>query len=130
MALSRLLDRGREKAWFYGTSVVRDGRGNRVRSDHKLVTPGGLRVTVTEEQQSKAELPGQVDFRVLRMHLRDFAVTSSWDLVWFRDRWWEPVSPEWDSAGLANARHQELVLREANQASIPGVSPPHGEDQD
>lgn len=127
MALSRLLDRGREKAWFYGTTVVRDKRGNKVKSGHHLVTPDGCRVTVAEDRQSKAELPGQVDFRVLRMHLRDFAVTSSWDLVWFRDRWWEPANPEWDSVGLGNTGHQELLLRGANQTSIPGVSPPHGE---
>lgn len=126
MALSRLLDRGRERAWFYGTREVRDSRGNELRSGHYLTTPDGVRVTVAEDRQSKAELPGQVDFRVLRMHLRELAVTSSWDFVWFRGRWWEPAEPEWDSIGPSGQRHQELLLREANQTDIPGVTPPDG----
>lgn len=124
MALSRILDRGRERAWFYNVVEVRDSRGNRVKSNPQLADPYGCRVTVAEDRQSKAELPGQVDFRVLRMHLRDHAVTTSWDLVWFRDRWWEPANPEWDSSGFQNADHQELLLREANQVTIPGVEPP------
>lgn len=126
MALSRLLDRGGEKAWFYATRMVRDKRGNKIRSGHHPVTPDGVRVTVAEDRQSKAELSGQIDFRVLRMHVRESAVVSSWDLVWFRDRWWEPANPEWDAVGLSNAKHQELLLREANQTTIPGVTPPDG----
>lgn len=126
VAISRLLDRGRERAWFYAAQDTRDSRGNRIKADHVPVTPDGCRVTVAEDQQAKAELPGQVDFRVLRMHLRDNAVTSSWDFIWFRGRWWEPVNPEWDSIGLLNTRHQELLLREANQTNIPGVIPPDG----
>ena len=126
MALSRLLDRGKEKAWFYATRMVRDQRGNKIRSGHHPVTPDGVRVTVAEDRQSKAELPGQIDFRVLRMHVRDRVLVSSWDFVWFRGRWWEPATPEWDAAGLGNARHQELLLREANQKDIPGVVPPDG----
>lgn len=126
VAISRLLDRGRERAWFYAARPDRDSRGNRILSRHHLVTPDGVRVTVAEDESAKAELPGQIDFRVLRMHLRDSAVTSSWDFVWFRGRWWEPVNPEWDSIGLLNTRHQELLLREANQMDIPGVIPPDG----
>lgn len=122
MAISRLLDRGREEAVFYRVTEQRDARGNRV----KVASPPGIRhrVTVAEDRQSKAELTGQVDFYVVRMHLRADAVISSWDMVWFRDSWWEPANPPHNSAGLSNARHQELLLREANQDSVPYLEAP------
>ena len=126
MAISRLLDRGREKAWFYAARPDRDSRGNHILSRHILVTPGGVRVTAAEDESAKAELPGQIDFRALRMHVRGSRVATSWDFIWFRGKWWEPANPEWDSVGLLNASHQELLLREANQSDIPGVNPPRG----
>ena len=124
MALSRILDRGRERAWFYRAVEAVDSRGNRVLRPERVSSEKGHRVTVTEDRQSKAELAGQVDFRVLRMHLRENVMTSSWDAVWFRGRWWEPANPEWDSVGVQNAGHQELLLHESNQVSIPGLEPP------
>lgn len=122
--ISRLLDRGAERAWFYTAVETRDSRGNYVKAKYVPEDPAGHRVTVAEDRQSKAELPGQIDFRVMRVHLRADAVKTSWDLVWLRGMWWEPANPEWDSVGVEAASHQELLLRESNQKTIPGVTPP------
>lgn len=127
MVVSRLLDRGRDEAWFYLTVKTFDNRGNAV-LEPSADPVGPVRVTVAEDRQSKAELPGQVDFRVMRMHLRPHLVNSSWGFVYCRGTFWEPANPEWNASGVTDkTRHQELLLREANQDRIAGLVVPGGD---
>lgn len=109
---SRLLDRGSELMLIYPQVEQHDSRGNKVfrPSPH----PVTVRVTVSEDRGSDAELAGQISSEVLRVLTRK-APAGSWGRIMFRDESWDIVAPPIKTPGMSRAtRHVEFNIRSRN----------------
>lgn len=109
---SMILDRGREVMSIYSEEQYEDSRGNK-----KMLPTAGpvqIRVTVSEDRGSDAELPGQVSSEVLRVVTRS-APAGSWSRIVFRGQEWDIAAPPIRTPGISNAtRHIEFNIRSRN----------------
>lgn len=114
MARSRLVDRGNEIVTIYPSRLTKDSDGNPVRVAGN--EPYQRRVTVAEDRQADAELPGQVSNKIVRITLRDAPGLDSYAEVWFRGEQWDLANPPHFSNGVSRAiRHVEIALRSRNK---------------
>ncbi|MCQ9385120.1 hypothetical protein [Brevibacterium moorei] len=116
MARSRLVDRGNEYLTVYPAvdAIDEDGMAVRVPGDDAV----RVRVTVAEDRQSDAELPGQVAVKVARLVAREIPGVDSYAALYFRGEPWELVNPPHFSNGVSRTvKHVELLIRSRN--SIP-----------
>lgn len=117
MARSRLVDRGNEIVTIYPSTLTEDADGNKIRVPS--TTGYQRRVTVSEDRQADAELPGQVSNKVVRLTLRDAPGIDSYAEIWFRGEPWDLGGPPHFSNGASRAvRHVELTIRSRNE--MPG----------
>lgn len=116
MARSKLVDRGEETATLFPEIRVENRRGQ----VYKTPANEGrtIRVTVAEDRQSLAEIPGQLDVKVVRLIFRwpheDAIGTGS--RVLFRNEEWDLQEPPHYSSGASRAmRHVEILIKSRNQ---------------
>lgn len=116
MARSKLVDRGQETATLFPEIRVTNRRGQvyKTKADEGRV----VRVTVAEDRQSVAEIPGQLDVKVVRLIFRwpyeDDIGTGS--RVLFRNEEWDLQEPPHYSSGASRAmRHVEILIKSRNQ---------------
>ena len=114
MARSRLVDRGSEEVRITPSRLVHDSDDNPIRvAGTESYT---RRVTVAEDRQSDAELPGQVSNKIVRLTLRDAPGLDSYAEIWFRGEQWDLANPPHFSNGVSHAiKHVEISLRSRNQ---------------
>lgn len=121
MPRSKILDRGEETAVIFPQTVQVNRRGE------KYKVPGEegrkVRVTVSEDKQAIAELPGQVHVKAVRLlfrwptHYGDLGVSTR---VHFRGEEWDLSVPPHISTGASRAvRHVQLIIKSRN--SLGGV---------
>ena len=117
---SKLLDRGKESMLVYPVVYELDRLGNRHRvPDH--TQPIQLYVNVSTDRQASAELPGQVDVKVLKVSFRGFpeGVTlqpNSYDRIELRGEEWDVAVPPLFSNNTRATRHWAVILRSRNKA--------------
>lgn len=110
---SRLLDRGRAIVEVYPEVTVINDRGTPVKMP--ATTPVRVRATVTEDRSSSAELPGQVEVKVVKFTARS-APVGSWAKVMYRGEEWDVAIPPHFSVGPSRATdHVEFTLRSRNR---------------
>lgn len=118
MVRSRILDHGQETVDIYPEVMVTNKRGDRLRTPSE--TAVRVRVTVAEDRQAAAELPGQVDVKVVRLLCREVAGVGSHARVVFRGEEWDLASPPHFSSGASRGmRHMELLIRSRNALGRP-----------
>ena len=109
---SVLLDRGRQTLLIYPEQEVVNARGERVRIPAE--TPVAIRVSMSPDRNTTAELPGQVDVKIIRCVTRD-APVGSWARVVYKGEEWDLASPPHFSAGLSKAtRNVTFTIRSRN----------------
>lgn len=109
---SILLDRGRATILVYPEVEVVNARGERVRVASDTAVP--VRVSVSPDRNASAELPGQVDVKVLRCVARD-APVGSWVRVVYEGENWDLAAPPHFSQGVSKAtRNVTFTLRSRN----------------
>lgn len=116
MAKSKIMDDGEETAVVYPEIRVENRRGQ----VYKTPADRGrtVRVTVPEDRQSVAEIPGQLNVKVVRLIFRwpyeDVVGTGS--RVEFRNEEWDLQEPPHFSSGASRAmRHVEVLIKSRNQ---------------
>lgn len=113
MGRSKLLDRGEEVIELYPQEWVTNRRGERMQLPS--ATPIVRRCTVAEDRQATAELPGQVENKAVRVHVRSAPNVGSWAGAFFRGEEWDISQPPHISTGTSKAmRHVEFLLRSRN----------------
>jgi hypothetical protein len=109
---SILLDRGRNTLVIYPETTVVNSRGESVKVPSE--TPVHVRVSMSEDRNATAELPGQVDVKIIRCVARD-APAGSWARVVFDGEEYDVAAPPHFSAGVSKAtRNVTFTLRSRN----------------
>lgn len=109
---SLLLDRGRNRLTIYPEVTVTNARGDRVKVPSE--TPVTVRVSMSEDRNASAELPGQVDVKIIRCVARD-APVGSWARIVFDGEEYDLAAPPHFSAGVSKAtRNVTFTLRSRN----------------
>lgn len=109
---SVLLDRGRTIIMVYPEVEVVNTRGERVRIPSE--TPVPVRVSMSRDRNSSAELPGQVDVKIIRCVARD-APVGAWARVSYDGEEWDLAAPPHFSNGVSKAsRNVTFTLRSRN----------------
>jgi hypothetical protein len=109
---SKLLDRGSETLLIYPEEEVVNSRGERVRVPS--ATPVSVRVSMSRDRNSTAELPGQVDVKVIRCVART-APIGSWSRVVYNGEEWDVAAPPHFSEGVTKrTRNVTFALRSRN----------------
>lgn len=113
---SVLLDRGNAVIKVYPETEVVNTRGERVRI--AATKPVAVRVSISPDRNASAELPGQVDVRILRCVTRS-APVGSWSRITYDGEEWDLTAPPHFSAGLSKAtRNVTFTLRSRNTAAV------------
>lgn len=112
--VSRLLDRGSEILTVYPAKTVTDSRGE------SLVVPDrdnpiSIRVSVSTDRQSDAEIDGQVSVKLLKVMTRSIPTgNQSWSACSFRGEEWDIAAPPAQCGVTKALRHYEFFLRGKN----------------
>jgi len=113
---SKLLDRGSQTILVYPEVEVTNSRGDRVRVPSE--TPVPVRVSMSKDRNATAELPGQVDVKIIRCVTRD-APIGAWARVVFEGEEWDVAAPPHFSAGVSKAtRNVTFTLRSRNDVGV------------
>lgn len=109
---SILLDRGRSVIQVYPEVEVTNARGERVRVPS--TTPVSVRVSMSRDRNASAELPGQVDVKIIRCVARD-APVGSWVRVVYAGEEWDLTAPPHFGEGVSKTtRNVTFTLRSRN----------------
>lgn len=109
---SRLLDRGTSIIQVYPETEVINSRGDRVRLPSE--TPVTIRVSMSRDRNSTAELPGQVDVKVIRCVARK-APLGSWARIVYAGEEWDLAAPPHYGEGVSkNTRNVTFTIRSRN----------------
>lgn len=99
---------------LYPVKKVTDSRGTKSKTPD-LDNPFHLRVNCSTDRQSTAELPGQVDVKVLKVIAPFNTPVDSWGRAYFRGEYWDlPIPPSISNFTKAT-RHVEFLLRSRNR---------------
>lgn len=113
---SKLLDRGRETILVYPEVTVTNNRGEEVKVPSE--TPVPVRVSMSKDRNSSAELPGQVEVKVIRCVTRS-APISGWARVVYNGEEWDLAAPPHVSQGISKAtRNTTFILRSRNDVEV------------
>lgn len=109
---SKLLDRGTSIIQVYPEVEVINSRGERVRVPSQ--TPQLVRVSMSRDRNSTAELPGQVDVKVIRCVARK-APVGAWVRVVYDGEEWDLAAPPHFGEGVSkNTRNVTFTIRSRN----------------
>lgn len=113
MGLSKLLDDGAERCYIYKQIEVINNRGERAVDTVKV--PTLIRVTSSMDRSSIAELPGNIDSKVVKLLTRK-AELGSWAKAWYQGEVYDIALPPRYTPGASKAtRHVEFSLRSRNE---------------
>jgi hypothetical protein len=109
---SKLLDRGSSVIEVYPEVEVINARGERVRVPS--TTAVKVRVSMSKDRNASAELPGQVDVKIIRCVTRK-APVGSWAKVVYAGEEWDLAAPPHFDEGVSKAtRNVTFTLRSRN----------------
>ena len=109
---SKLLDRGSSLIYIYPEVEVVNTRGEHVRVPAE--TPVAVRVSMSRDRNATAELPGQVDVKIIRCVARD-APIGAWVRVVYAGEEWDVAAPPHFSDGTSkNTRNVTFTIRSRN----------------
>ncbi len=117
MRRSKMLDRGSEEMILYPEKLITDANGDK-RKVPDLNNPKKIRINVSTDRQSSAELNGQIDNKVVKGITRSMP-PGTWALVKFRGETWDLAIPETISNFTKRTRHVEFLLRSRNIKEVP-----------
>jgi hypothetical protein len=112
---SRILDRGSELIVLY-PEVMRTDRLGNAQLGPDRENPTLRKINVTTDRQSSAELPGQVDVKVLKFSTRTLPV-ASYALAVFRGEEWDVAIPPIESNISRTTKHVGVILRSRNRGA-------------
>lgn len=114
MKTSVLLDRGRAVLDIYPEVDVVNKRG-----DHMKVpsdTPVKVRVSMARDRNQAAELPGQVDVKIIKCMARE-APVGTWARIVYLDEEWDLAAPPHRGIGVSKASTSvSFTIRSRNNA--------------
>lgn len=114
MRRSVLVDRGSEEMILYPSVLKTDSRGNKARSPD-FTSPYSVMVNYSTDRQATAELPGQIDVKVVKLIAPYKTPIESWARVKFRGEYWDIATPPVISRFTKATRHVEFTLRSRNE---------------
>lgn len=120
MRRSRLLDRGGEIMTVWPARLQTDNYGNRQWfPSEDPADRFTVRVNVSTDRQMTAELPGQLDVRVLKVSLRGYPVGEphSYDRIELRGEEWDLAVPPVHSQLTRATKHWYFILRSRSVTS-------------
>lgn len=109
---SRLLDRGNELMLVYPAQEATDRYGN-IQHFPRTTNPLEVWVNISTDRQQSAELPGQVDVKVLKVSFRQYpqGEPHSYDRIILRGEEWDLAVPPVKSGLTWATRHFYMILR-------------------
>lgn len=109
---SKLLDRGNAIIHIYPETLVVNSRGEPIRVPSETAVP--VRVSMSRDRNATAELPGQVDVKVIRCVARK-APVGSWVRVVYDGEEWDLAAPPHFSEGVSRrTRNVTFTIRSRN----------------
>ncbi len=109
---SRLLDRGKSIVYVYPEVEVINARGERVRVPSE--TAVAVRVSMSKDRNTTAELPGQVDVKIIRCVARK-APVGAWVKLEYDGEEWDLAAPPHFGEGVSkNTRNVTFTIRSRN----------------
>lgn len=109
---SRLLDRGKSVIQVYPEVEVVNARGERVRVPAE--TPVTVRCSMSKDRNTTAELPGQVDVKIIRCVART-APVGAWVKIVYNGEEWDLAAPPHFGEGVSkNTRNVTFTIRSRN----------------
>ena len=114
MRTSILLDRGRATLDVYPEVTVTNKRGDHIKVPSE--TPVKVRVSMSRDQNQAAELPGQVDVKVIKCVARE-APVGTWARVVYLGEEWDLAAPPYHGIGVSKQTTSvSFILRSRNNA--------------
>lgn len=109
---SQLLDRGKAVLLIYPEQIVTNARGDKVLVPSD--TPVKVRVSMSRDRNTSAELPGSVDVKIIRCLTRS-APPGSWSRIVFDGEEWDLAAPPHVGVGVSkNTRSVSFTIRSRN----------------
>ena len=109
---SLLLDRGQAFLEIYPEVTVVNARGDSVKMPS--ATPVKVRASLSRDRNASAELPGQVDIKIMRVITRD-APAGAWARIVYDGEEWDLASPPHYGVGVSKAtRSVTFTMRSRN----------------
>jgi hypothetical protein len=109
---SKLLDRGASVIQVYPEVEVVNARGERVRVPAE--TPVSVRCSMSKDRNTTAELPGQVDVKIIRCVARK-APVGAWVKIEYNGEEWDLAAPPHFGEGVSkNTRNVTFTIRSRN----------------
>lgn len=114
MRTSALLDRGRAILHVYPEVTVINKRGDHIKVPSDK--PVEVRVSMTHDTNQAAELPGQVDVKIIKCLARA-APVGTWARIVYQDEEWDLAAPPHRSVGVSkNTAAVSFIIRSRNDA--------------
>lgn len=114
MKTSVLLDRGRAVLDVYPEVTVVNKRGDHIKVPSDV--PVKVRVSMSRDQNQAAELPGQVDVKIIRCLARE-APVGTWSRVVYEGEEWDLAAPPYRGIGVTKQTSSiSFILRSRNNA--------------
>lgn len=112
MKTSALLDRGRAILEIYPETTVTNSRGDRIQVPSD--TPVKVRVSMAKDRNQAAELPGQVDVKVIKCIARS-APVGTWARIVYDGEEWDLAAPPHRGIGVSKATAAvSFIIRSRN----------------
>jgi len=96
------------------STIEVDRMGNSIKVADVDSAPMELWVNVSTDRQATAEVPGQVDVKVLKITTRSFPI-DSYDRIVLRGEEWDMAVPPVISQWTRATSHVALILRSRNR---------------
>lgn len=101
-----------QPATVYSTVKTVDNRGSH-RVEVDLNSPIEVTAVFIPQRSARAEVAGQAQINVTRMIVEpDLPNVNLWSRVYWRETWWDVVTPPSYHHGTRNTRHWSIDLRE------------------
>ena len=114
--ISRLLDRGNAVLDIYPEVETTNRRGDKMKIPSE--TPVKVRVSMSKDRNSTAELPGQVDVKIIRCVTRT-APVGTWSRIVYGGEDWDLAAPPHFSDGVSRAtRNVTFTIRSRNKIEV------------
>lgn len=114
MKTSILLDRGRAVLDVYPEVTVTNKRGDHIKVPSD--TPVKVRVSMARDRNASAELPGQVDVKIIRCMARE-APLGTWARIVYNGEEWDLAAPPHTGIGVSRqTRSVSFTIRSRNDA--------------
>lgn len=114
MRTSVLLDRGQGELEIYPEVLVTNRRGDPIKVPSE--TPVKVRVSMARDRNAAAELPGQVDVKIIKCMART-APVGTWARIVYNGEEWDLAAPPHYGVGVSKqTRSVSFTIRSRNDA--------------